>query len=90
MNYVADQQGRGSRERTHTARVAFEAALVVSDSEEARVAWRFYHEMLVRAPGSESMGAARRLLDEVIRETGDEQLVDAKRRYDEVLGLDPI
>jgi hypothetical protein len=44
--------------------------------------------MLVKAPGSERLRAARRLLDEVILESGDEQLVGAKQRYDNVLAED--
>jgi hypothetical protein len=85
MNYTADHQTQSSRERSRAARVAFEAALVVSDSEEARVAWRFYHEMLVKAPGTDRVESAQRLLDEVILDAGDEQLAEAKQRYDAAL-----
>jgi hypothetical protein len=67
------------------ARVVFQAALVVCDSEDARVAWRFYHHALANDASYESIRAARRLLDEAVIESGDEQLVDAKRRYDVAL-----
>jgi hypothetical protein len=67
------------------ARVVFQAALVVTDSEDARAAWRFYHHALANHASSESVRAARRLLDEAVVESDDEQLVEAKRRYDAAL-----
>lgn len=64
------------------ARVEFEAALIVSYAEDARLAWRFYHHALANQASSASLSAARRWVDDAVTESGDEQLVEAKRRYD--------
>jgi hypothetical protein len=69
-------------EKVLSTRVAFEAALVVSNSDDARIAWRFYHHAVANEASSESVRAARRWVDEAVIESGDEQLVLAKRHYD--------
>lgn len=53
----------------------------MSDSEDARAAWRGYHQMLAGVSDSDEIWNARRLLDEAIADSDDEQLIDAKRRY---------
>jgi hypothetical protein len=77
--------GSDDYEKVLTARVAFEAALIVTGWDDARAAWHFYHQALLNQASSESVRAARRWVDDAVIESGDEQLMDAKRRYDAAL-----
>lgn len=74
-----------SYDEVRSARVTLEAALAVSDSEEGRIAWRVYHDVIARSTETIDLTDARLLLDEVILHAGDEELVIAKRRYDHAL-----